>query len=185
MFRYRRCKSGFSIQNLECFESFTARVDVRKQSMELNPDHRCFIQELFTHFRILAHTQNNLFRGEEGRINKMNTRITKMFPGVCVFLLLIVALSGCVVIGNGSGPPPPAPIRYGSVTICSGSPGVYGDVYINGRLEGSVLPNACISIHNLELDRNYTVSIETGWPGEVFTKSYFFSFDGQIVTVRE
>ena len=107
----------------------------------------------------------------------MYTRFMKTLCGVSVVLFLLVAFSGCVVV---NGPTPPTP-SYGSVRICSDSTNVYGVVYLDGTSEGTVSPEGCITVHNVQLDRNYRVEIDSDW--DTFTKDFYFSHDGQTVYV--
>jgi|GEM_PF-1872555 len=114
----------------------------------------------------------------------MNTTIKKALFSLPLVLVLVGVLSGCAIIVNGNGPPPP--VRYGTVNICSGSSDVYGEVFLEGRFKGYVEPNACIAVDDLRLGRTYRVEIDTGWPGPggVFTKEFYFDRDGQFVTLR-
>lgn len=90
-------------------------------------------------------------------------------------LVGVLFLSGCTVTAV-------IPVTYGSAQVCSGSAGIYGELYVDGRYVGYLEPNGCLFVDDLALGESHIARVYHPWGG-VYAKSFYLNFSGQVVTI--
>lgn len=90
-------------------------------------------------------------------------------------LLSVLFLAGCTVTAV-------IPVTYGSAQICSGSPGIYGELYVDGQYIGYLEPNGCLFVDGLLLGEWHVAEVYHPW-GRVYSKSFYLRFSGQVETI--
>jgi hypothetical protein len=92
-----------------------------------------------------------------------------------MFVLVVLFAAGCtaeIVV----------PITYGSAIICSGRPGIYGELYVDGDYAGYLEPNECLTVSGLALGRWHTARLYHPWGG-VYVRDFYLDYSGKIVTI--
>ncbi|MCX7731028.1 MAG: hypothetical protein N2205_07445 [Candidatus Caldatribacterium sp.] len=96
-----------------------------------------------------------------------------LIPGMLLGALL--CLSGCTFTAI-------IPVAYGTAQVCSGSPSVYGELYVDGRYVGYLEPNECLFVDDLLLGEEHIARVYHPWGG-VYSQRFYLSASGQIVTI--
>lgn len=95
---------------------------------------------------------------------------------------LLGILGGTLVLFAGCTASLFVPVTYGSAQICSGSPGIYGELYVDGRYAGYLEPNRCRVADGLLLGEYHVARVYHPWGG-VYSREFYLSFSGQVVTI--